>query len=51
MRRIVAVCDRFLAESLFPALKNERVHRSVCATKAQAFLDVVTPIETFYVRA
>jgi transposase InsO family protein len=43
------VCwDNALAESFFSALKNERVHRTVYATKAQATRDVIMYIEGFY---
>lgn len=43
------VCwDNALAESFFSALKNERVHRTVYATKAQAKRDVIMYIEGFY---
>ncbi len=43
------VCwDNALAESFFAALKNERVHRTVYATKAQARRDVINYIEGFY---
>jgi putative transposase len=37
-----------MAESFFSALKNERVHRTVYATKAQARRDVIAYIEGFY---
>ncbi len=37
-----------MAESFFAALKNERVHRTVYATKAQAKRDVINYIEGFY---
>jgi len=37
-----------LAESFFSALKNERVHRTVYATKGQATRDVIMYIEGFY---
>jgi len=40
--------DNALAESFFSALKNERVHRTVYATKAQAKRDVIMYIEGFY---
>jgi transposase InsO family protein len=36
-----------LAESFFSALKNERVHRTVYATKGQAKRDVILYIEGF----
>ena len=43
------VCwDNALAESFFAALKNERVYRTVYATKAQARRDVINYIEGFY---
>jgi len=43
------VCwDNAMAESFFSALKNERVHRTVYATKAQARRDVIAYIEGFY---
>ena len=43
------VCwDNAMAESFFAALKNERVHRTVYATKAQAKRDVINYIEGFY---
>jgi putative transposase len=43
------VCwDNALAESFFSALKNERVYRTVYATKAQAKRDVIAYIEAFY---
>ena len=43
------VCwDNALAESFFSALKNERVYRTVYATKAQAKRDVRAYIEGFY---
>ena len=44
-------CGKYLAESmpvLLEALKNERVHRTVYATKAQATRDVIMYIEGFY---
>ena len=37
-----------MAESFFSALKNERVHRTVYATKAQAKRDIIAYIEGFY---
>ncbi len=37
-----------MAESFFSAVKNERVHRTVYATKAQARRDVIAYIEGFY---
>jgi transposase InsO family protein len=40
--------DNALAESFFSALKNERVHRTVYATKGQAKRDVIMYIEGFY---
>jgi hypothetical protein len=43
------VCwDNAMAESFFSALKNERVHRTVYATKARAKTDVIAYIEGFY---
>lgn len=43
------VCwDNAMAESFFSALKNERVHRTVYATKKQARSDVIAYIEGFY---
>ena len=43
------VCwDNSMAESFFSALKNERVHRTVYATKAQARRDLIRYIEGFY---
>ena len=43
------VCwDNAMAESFFSALKNERVHRTVYATKRQARRDVISYIEGFY---
>ena len=43
------VCwDNAMAESFFSALKNERVHRTVYATKARARRDVIAYIEGFY---
>ncbi len=43
------VCwDNAMAESFFSALKNERVYRTVYATKAQARRDVIGYIEGFY---
>jgi putative transposase len=43
------VCwDNAMAESFFSALKNERVHRTAYATKAQARRDVIRYIEGFY---
>jgi len=43
------VCwDNAMAESFFSALKNERVFRTVYATKAQARRDVIAYIEGFY---
>ena len=43
------VCwDNAMAESFFSALKNERVHRTVYATKKQARRDVIAYIEGFY---
>ena len=37
-----------MAESFFSALKNERVYRTVYATKAQARRGVIAYIEGFY---
>jgi len=37
-----------MAESFFAALKNERVNRTVYATKTQARRDVINYIEGFY---
>ena len=43
------VCwDNSMAESFFSMLKNERVYRTVYATKAQARRDVIRYIEEFY---
>ncbi len=43
------VCwDNAMAESFFSALKNERVYRTVYATKTQARRDVIRYIEGFY---
>ncbi len=43
------VCwDNSMAESFFSALKNERVYRTVYATKSQAKRDVIRYIEGFY---
>lgn len=43
------VCwDNAMAESFFSALKNERVHRTVYATKTQARRDIIAYIEGFY---
>ena len=42
------VWDNAMAESFFSALKNERVYRTVYATKAQARRDVIAYIEGFY---
>ena len=43
------VCwDNAMAESFFSALKNERVYRTVYATKRQARRDVISYIEGFY---
>jgi putative transposase len=43
------VCwDNAMAESFFSALKNERVYRTVYATKDQARRDVIRYIEGFY---
>ena len=37
-----------MAESFFSELKNERIHRTVYATKAPARRDVIAYIEGFY---
>jgi transposase InsO family protein len=43
------VCwDNAMAESFFSAVKNERVYRTVYATKAQARRDLIAYIEGFY---
>lgn len=43
------VCwDNAMAESFFSALKNERVYRTVYATKKQARRDTIMYIEGFY---
>ena len=43
------VCwDNAMAESFFSALNNERVYRTVCATKERAKRDVIAYIEGFY---
>lgn len=43
------VCwDNAMAESFFSALKNERVYRTVYATKTQARRDIIRYIEGFY---
>lgn len=43
------VCwDNSMAESFFSMLKNERVYRTVYATKAQARKDLILYIEGFY---
>ncbi len=43
------VCwDNSMAESFFSMLKNERVYRTVYATKAQAKRDIIAYIEGFY---
>jgi putative transposase len=43
------VCwDNSMAESFFSMLKNERVYRTVYATKAQAREDLIRYIEGFY---
>ena len=42
------VCWGCMAESFFSMLKNERVYRTVYATKAQARSDVIHYIEGFY---
>ena len=44
-----SVCwDNSMAESFFSMLKNERVYRTVYATKSQARSDVIRYIEGFY---
>ena len=48
MSRTGVCWDNDLAESFFSALKNERAHRTVYATKAQATRDVIMYIEGFY---
>jgi putative transposase len=40
--------DNAMAESFFSALKNERVYRTVYATKARARRDVIAYTEGFY---
>ena len=40
-----------MAESFFAALKNERVHRTVYATRARARTDIARYIEFWYNRA
>ena len=40
--------DNAMAQSFFSALKNERVHRTVCATQRQTRRDVISYIEGFY---
>src|SRR5690625_981564 len=40
--------DNAAAESFFSALKNERVYRTVYATKDQARKDIIRYIEGFY---
>jgi putative transposase len=43
------VCwDNVMAESFFSAVKNERVYRTVYATKAQARRDLIAYIAGFY---
>ncbi|MEC5185774.1 transposase InsO family protein, partial [Cryobacterium sp. MP_3.1] len=43
------VCwDNSMAESFFSMLKNERVYRTVYATKTQARSDIIRYIEGFY---
>jgi len=43
------VCwDNSMVESFFSMLKNERVYRTVFATKAQARKDLIRYIEGFY---
>lgn len=48
MGRTGACWDNAMAESFFAALKNERVYRTVYATKEQARRDVIAYIEGFY---
>ncbi|GAB3135835.1 hypothetical protein GCM10027057_12360 [Marisediminicola antarctica] len=48
MRRTGVCWDNSMAESFFSMLKNERVYRTVYATKAQARRDVISYIEGFY---
>jgi putative transposase len=48
MERTGVCWDNSLAESFFAALKNERVYRTVYATKLQAKRDVIRYIEGFY---
>lgn len=43
--------DNAMAESFFAALKNERVHRTVYATRAHARADIARYIEFWYNRA
>ena len=47
MRRTGVCWDNALAKSLSSALKNEREHRTVYATKAQAKRDVILYVEGF----
>jgi putative transposase len=42
------VWDNSMAESFFSMLKNERVYRTVYATKTQARSDIIRYIEGFY---
>ncbi len=47
-----AICyDNAMAESFFAALKNERVHRTVYATRIHARADIARYIEFWYNRA
>ena len=48
MDRTGVFWDNAIAESFSSALKNERVYRTVYATKAQARRDVIAYIEGFY---
>ena len=48
MGRTCVCWDNAMAESFFSALKNERVYRTVYATKKQARRDVIAYIEGFY---
>lgn len=40
--------DNAMAESFFAALKNERVHRTVCPTREHARRDIIRYIELRY---
>jgi putative transposase len=48
MGRTGVFWDKGMAESFFSMLKNERVYRTVYATKAQARSDIIRYIEGFY---